>query len=786
MSAGYVSGQCMLRPIRMGLVLPPGDFDALRTAIELATSSWGGQGFPIFEAGVNDDRALRLATALGVDCLHPVTDEDASVALASAAGFRWTASFDRLSPFNRAVDTHGEHVLPASTLYEWYRVNRLPSVPIYSITWPETDDLSRLLWVWFGGFGHEEWQQADARQFESLGQPCPLGPGLSLPPHPMSMPGQLAITMQDVFHRSRWFRTGVVEIDTDDIAQLILFWNLRAAGHHVFPWVESHSDLLAPKLEEWLSDLAETSNANSEHPAEVSVWCRDPQHPPEFVSASLGADRWRLLLDYQRIDLHNCGPLLTSHERRFSLEADPARGDVLIPVPSLDFLPRRSSWRDLGLVSADIDVWTESGFGGDGRITIPAARCLAPHLRDRWSLNLVPFGRPRDRGRVVPVRVSDESARLSFVGPDLLAQRLAKDAGFDLTLSENGRRVYHRIQLLGGVSDQSLANQPAVREVVKDALRSPYGVSLRALWNVARENDGGWSDHMWHIRRRYRDYPAAVVGMLADSGILQPLASLRCPNCGSSIRIPPEALGERIQCELCSATTSFATYLANNPERPASWDMRAMPALDARHFSETIPVMATLSVFAALFEFGHSDLPPMNVVGVELKNPSVECEIDFFVLVQDAELPAVIIGEAKAGHPTRPESHDLLTQDDLDHLQAVQDAIRDVGIDCCIAFSTTRPSLEQSEIDLLRGAADRSLMPVHDFKGQLLPMLPLVFTGDDLSVPSMDERHPARRVQGSFPRIPDLGRDTCKRHLGLVDVQFGADENGNWEARPQW
>src|SRR5579862_7008864 len=141
------------------------------------------------------------------------------------SGIKWTASFDRLSPFNRHPDTHGEHLLPASTLYEWYRVNRLPSTPTYSITWPEDDDLNRLLWLWFGHFGKEEVQQADARQFEALAQPCALGPALPLPPHPMSMPSQLTITMQDVFHRSRWFRTGVVEIDTDDVAELILFWN---------------------------------------------------------------------------------------------------------------------------------------------------------------------------------------------------------------------------------------------------------------------------------------------------------------------------------------------------------------------------------------------------------------------------------------------------------------------------------------------------------------------------------------------------------------------------------
>jgi hypothetical protein len=776
----------MLRPIRMGLVVARGDFAAFQRAIELATSSWGGQGFPIFEAGINDQATLSLAAALGVDCLFPVGDDSASTGLASTPGFRWTPSFDRLSPFNRATDTHGEHLLPACALYDWYRSHRLASTPTYAVTWPNHHTLNWLLWTWFGGFGQDEHQQTDARIFDSFAQPLQLGPGLPLPPSPMSIADQLTVTLQDVFHRSRWFRHGIVEIDPSNLADLILFWNLRAAGHDVFPWIDVEAEILAPQLSAWLEELAQRTNASTEHPTELSLWLSDPSRPAAVLQPFVNAGPWRVLLDAHRIDLHSCGPLFTTHERRYTVEADPASGDVSIPAPSLDFLPRRSSWRDLGMVAADIDVWTESNLGDTGRITIPAARCLAPHLRDRWSINLLPFGRPRARGRVVAMKVSDESARLTLIGAELLAHGLAKDAGFDLAVSENGRRLYHRIRLFGGVTEESLANQPAVRAVVQDALRSPYGVNVRALWNVARQHEDGWGEHMWHVRRRFRDYPAAVVGTLANLGILQPLANIECQTCGSAIRVAPAELSDSIQCELCSATTPFSTYLANNPERPATWDMRAMPALDGRHFTEMIPVMATLSVFAALFELGHSNIAPLNVVGVELKRVQLQCELDFMVLLQDAELPAVIIGESKAGHPVNPAAHDLLSQDDLDHFAEVQNSIRALGIDCWIAFSTTRPTLQTSEIDLLRHACDRSLMPVFDFRGQLLPMLPIVFTGEDLSVPAMDDRHPARRVHNSFPRLPELGRDCCRRHLGLVDVQYGQNADGQWEARPTW
>jgi hypothetical protein len=69
--------------------------------------------------------------------------------------------------------------------------------------------------------------------------------------------------------------------------------------------------------------------------------------------------------------------------------------------------------------------------------------------------------------------VSEETVSLMPVRADYLAQKLASDAGYRLTLTENGRRVRHRIRLLGGIAGDSLANQPAVRAVVRQALRSP-------------------------------------------------------------------------------------------------------------------------------------------------------------------------------------------------------------------------------------------------------------------------------------------------------------------------
>jgi hypothetical protein len=208
--------------------------------------------------------------------------------------------------------------------------------------------------------------------------------------------------------------------------------------------------------------------------------------------------------------------------------------------------------------------------------------------------------------------------------------------------------------------------------------------------------------------------------------------------------------------------------------------------LDGSESRNDKPVMAALSVFHAACGKGFTGTGMTYLVGAELVTSAMECEIDFMIMIQDAELPAVVISEAKAGNPDHPAQSALLSSDDLAHLEAVQDSFRALGIDCWICFATTRPALEQSEIDLLRRSCERSFVPVFDFQGSVLPVLPIVLTGGDMSVPAFNEHHPATRVYGHFPRLPALGKDTCQRQLGLADLDFTADSDGTRRARPQW
>ena len=208
------------------------------------------------------------------------------------------------SPFNRDQEGLAEHLLPASTLYDWYRLSRRPLV--HYVSWPQNHELADLLAVWFGRFGDDSAGRADRAAFEAIAEGCPLGPGLALPPWPMSIASQLTITMQDVFQRPRWQTLGVVVIEPADVSALASFWNLRAAGQRVFPWAESRAGLLEEPLRQWLDQVASEAPPEAGQPR-LSVWLPPGAGIPARLSALADDGRFRVMTEARDMDCTDAG-----------------------------------------------------------------------------------------------------------------------------------------------------------------------------------------------------------------------------------------------------------------------------------------------------------------------------------------------------------------------------------------------------------------------------------------------------------------------------------------------
>jgi hypothetical protein len=84
-----VTGSVMVRPARIALLTSSPTLADVRAAVELATSSWGGQYYPILDAEVGRDSVLRFAELLAVDVFWPLSDSPAANELSELPGFQW-------------------------------------------------------------------------------------------------------------------------------------------------------------------------------------------------------------------------------------------------------------------------------------------------------------------------------------------------------------------------------------------------------------------------------------------------------------------------------------------------------------------------------------------------------------------------------------------------------------------------------------------------------------------------------------------------------------------------
>ena len=268
------------------------------------------------------------------------------------------------------------------------------------------------------------------------------------------------------------------------------------------------------------------------------------------------------------MDLHGCGPLMTSHVRRFTADTGQS-GEAEIPLPVLDFLPRRASWTDLGMVAADIEVRSESPDpAGDTGIDHPG-RAAASHPT---CGALVPFTRPRARGRVIPVRVSAGNRFPGACpGGPPCPQKLASDCGLCALAHRErppgspshpaARRRYPRTAWpTSPPSAQSSARLSAARTAPTQTLS----------WPRPARTIGGWPGDAHSPGAATRITTAQVIGTLAERGH-PPAAGL--PEVPASARArsasPPRSSASPSGASCAQPPSRSAPTLPTSPQRPA-------------------------------------------------------------------------------------------------------------------------------------------------------------------------------------------------------------------------
>jgi hypothetical protein len=257
------------------------------------------------------------------------------------------------------------------------------------------------------------------------------------------------------------------------------------------------------------------------------------------------------------------------------------------------------------------------------------------------------------------------------------------------------------------------------------------------------------------------EYPTEIVRYLLARKVLHPVLPIRCPRCSAEVPLRPEDLRSDHHCDLCGADTPLGLALGYKMRN--DWVYRLAAEISPERLSETLPVMAVLSVMCSQSKL---DAYPF-VLGMEVESPSSKFEVDILIVLESSSRPLVVVGEVKS-------LRDPISAEEIQHLIALQKLLRGKNVDCYILAATLQPTLTRETVAALRSACEAS---PESLGQRILPVFPIVLTRKNLSVPEMHEDHPTTWHEVGTG-LSTLAVESCRRNIGLVDVELENRDDG--------
>jgi len=131
----------------------------------------------------------------------------------------------------------------------------------------------------------------------------------------------------------------------------------------------------------------------------------------------------------------------------------------------------------------------------------------------------------------------------------------------------------------------------------------------------------------------------------------------------------------------------------------------------------------------------------------------------------------VLIGEV--------ENRNAIDDQDVANLSRVQQALLKKNVVCVVMYATFKDSFSAEELAAIRAEVSRKA-PIVTVNGASAPLMPLLLTHRDMSLPAMHNDHPWRwDKSGSGLGLVGTAIESCKRHLGLASYSFPSVGSGS-------
>jgi hypothetical protein len=281
------------RPIRVGWVVDARDILQLETAASWSTCLWGGRFNPIIPV-YDHDLSENLIQVFGVDVLVPVvSSEPAKAFVASYPHLHLTIWGDGIFKEKRCEFVDIRHTVRRASGQLGIQ-GKADLTSFVRPIWLNEDELSVLFAVLFGRY--------PTREEITLNYVAGIRSSVAMPDKPLDkeseVPADLAGLISPLTftslglswrrERSGWLNPGIVLGDATNFDDLLLLWNLQAAGTAMCFYDQSKATRLKPFLTAFLA-------AVREHPAEertrINFWGRGLESPwnPSSIDLDLSS-----------------------------------------------------------------------------------------------------------------------------------------------------------------------------------------------------------------------------------------------------------------------------------------------------------------------------------------------------------------------------------------------------------------------------------------------------------------------------------------------------------------
>lgn len=703
------------RPIRIGWCVLKGDFVALREALKLTFTMWGGCYNPIIP--VDDfEFASSLVRLFRVDILWPASsDKDVK---------KFIERFPHLpNPFlhEELFVSYGNGKLgpqlvdiyhPILRLYkEHFKNNATPDTTVTICEWKAEDPLADVLLATFGAVPTVEKTGTDYLELlkrHFLAKTITLSPEKPLPEyignHWAISSFCHAFMRQHYTVQNDWDHPGFYVGSGNDFEDLVTFWNLRATDVSLMFFDPDQIDRLKPRLNNWLDILKSRPKGRFESDNAIAIWNKDKSLQPDvsifgqgLLICMSGDGTWN--------GLNVRAPYMYFSEG--STLAAIGEGSTVAPRVSFQLPPKPFDEDTRGLYRQHIVVSVDPGIGLFGNVRATLQTPYVPELNEyygrqcyfEWDKARV---EPKGLGVISDATCSDLS--LSALNVVELVKRLFLIAGIDAQPSKPGLIATRLIQQMGGLQGCRVFKIGGVRKLLETfGPDTPFNHqdAMREIGKGDPQNGFPSIQEYKHLflepRPKGMDLkPGDVFSYLLKKGVFRTGLEFDCPSCQLKFWMLLDDVRTEVSCEYCGNRFNVTPYL--HIKYVCKYRRSGLFGRD-NHQEGALPVVLTLLQLHTTF---HSrkilyttamNLKPRSDNTLKLVGDN--CETDFIAIVPrsvDQKID-IAIGECK----TRKE----ISDDDVNNLQAVANAFPSERFNVFIIFAKPT-SFSQEELTRVR------------------------------------------------------------------------------------